>query len=87
MQTVRDDAEMRATTLLISIFGYDAFLHSLEMECMEQMISYVADELMIVAKDGFSTFCAAPDCNEMDEEAKAKTLPGMIVWRPVPNQA
>ena len=74
-----DDAEARATTILLSVFGYETCL-SIDGDILEALTAYVAKELVIVAAEGFSTFCAAPDCRDMTPEETTGELPGMITW-------
>lgn len=76
------DATGRATTILITILGYDAFL-GLDGDHMENLVAYVQSELEIIATHGAATpkdLFAAPDCREMKHEDRAKALPGLITW-------
>ena len=73
------DAEGRAGTLLIEIFGYKAFCQFPE-ELMDRLYIYVGSELELVARRGFTTMPMAQDCIEMTDKQRGEALPGMIRW-------
>ena len=74
------DAESRAGSILLSLFGYGVFTR-LPVGVMERLVSYVAEELRIVAEDQFSTMPVAEDCREMTPEETGAAIPPMVTWQ------
>lgn len=73
-------AESRATTILMSLFGYTVIMELLGLDVWDKMLSMMIEEITIVEKHGFTTMPAAPDCRKMNAEELAKAIPGIITW-------
>jgi len=74
------DAEGRAGTVLIEIFGYKAFCQFPEA-LMDSLVLAVGRELELVARHGFNTMPIAEDCNDMSVDQRDAALPGLIRWQ------
>ena len=74
-------AVSRATTILMSLFGYATVMELVDSDAWNQMQMLMVNELDIVAEHGFGTKCFAPDCIYGDDVEKARALPGMITWQ------
>lgn len=74
-------AESRATSILISLFGFAVVVELLVQEDIwDSVLKMMTTELEIVAEYRFTTMPAAPDCREMTPEETVKALPGLITW-------
>ena len=74
------EAEGRAGTVLIEIFGYKAFCKFPEA-LMDSLVLAVGRELELVARHGFNTMPIAEDCNDMTAWQRDEHLPGIIRWQ------